>query len=95
MTKSAQKLNIGRELLDTTWRMTIPVLLFAGIGIFMDIALHSKPWLTLLGAVIGFGFAAELVKRQIARSEDADRQSTADTAATTTTNSDDKGDKSL
>ncbi len=59
------KLNVGRELADTTWRMTVPVVLFAGAGILIDKAVGSRPWVTLLAAGIGFYFAALLVKRQI------------------------------
>lgn len=51
--------------MDTAWRMTVPVVLFAGLGIFIDRSLGSKPWVTLLGMVIGFIFAGILVKRQI------------------------------
>jgi F0F1-type ATP synthase assembly protein I len=65
--KPDQKLSIGRELLDTTWRMTVPVVLFAGLGIAADRVFDSKPWATLLGTLIGFGFASLLVKRQINR----------------------------
>lgn len=62
------KLQVGRELLDTTWRMLVPVLFFAGFGILLDVTLHSGPWLTLLGTCIGFFFAVQLVKKQIDRS---------------------------
>jgi F0F1-type ATP synthase assembly protein I len=65
-----QKLSVGRELLDTTWRMTIPVVLFAGLGIFVDKSIGSQPWVTLLGTIIGFVFAVLLVKKQIERGED-------------------------
>jgi hypothetical protein len=64
-----QKLSVGRELLDTTWRMTVPVILFAGLGIAADKALGSQPWVTLLGTIVGFVFATLLVKRQIDRGE--------------------------
>jgi|GEM_PF-2060272 len=60
-----QKLHVGRELLDTTWRMTVPIVGFALIGIALDIALGSKPWLTLVACVVGFYFAMQLIKRQI------------------------------
>jgi F0F1-type ATP synthase assembly protein I len=70
--KSPQKLSVGRELLDTTWRMTVPVVIFASLGIFLDITVGSKPWLTLLGSVIGFYFAIQLVKQQIARGDNSD-----------------------
>jgi hypothetical protein len=67
------KLRVGRELMDTTWRMTVPVLLFAGAGLLGDRQLGSKPWLTLLGTLVGFYFAALLVKRQIGNDpEDSD-----------------------
>ena len=54
---------LGLRFLDTTWRVAIPVLIFAGIGIFADRKLGSKPWLTLLGMAIGFVFAGLLVQR--------------------------------
>jgi F0F1-type ATP synthase assembly protein I len=57
---------IALDFLDTTWRITVPVVLFAGIGIFVDIKAHTKPWLTLLGLVIGFAFAGLLLKKQLA-----------------------------
>jgi F0F1-type ATP synthase assembly protein I len=69
---STDKLGVGRELLDTTWRMTVPVVIFAGIGIAIDIATGSKPWVTLLGTMVGFYFAILLVKRQIARGDTTD-----------------------
>lgn len=45
----------------------MPVVLFAGLGIFIDRSLDSGPWVTLLGMVVGFGCAVLLVKRQIGR----------------------------
>ena len=75
MTKTqVHKLSVGRELLDTTWRMTVPVVIFAGIGIFADITLGSKPWITMLGTIIGFYFAIQLVKRQIAQGSQTEDQ---------------------
>ena len=65
-----KKLNVGREIADTTWRMTVPVVIFAFIGIFIDIKLSSEPWATLLGVVVGFYFAYVLIKRQINTSKD-------------------------
>lgn len=60
---------IALDLLDTTWRIAAPVLLFASFGIFIDIKAHTKPWATLLGLVIGFVFAALLLKKQLAAVE--------------------------
>jgi hypothetical protein len=62
-----QKLQVGRELTDTTWRMAVPVVLFAGLGIVIDRSLGSKPWVTLLGVIVGFVCAGYLVKRQLGR----------------------------
>jgi F0F1-type ATP synthase assembly protein I len=56
---------LGLELLDTTWRIAVPVLLFAAGGIFADIKLDTKPWLTLSMVIVGFIFAGILVKKQI------------------------------
>ena len=72
VSEQIEKLSVGRELLDTTWRMTVPVIMFAGVGIAIDIALGSKPWVTMLGTVVGFYFAILLVKRQIARGDNSD-----------------------
>lgn len=69
------KLNIGRELLETTWRIAVPVLLFAGIGIVFDRNLGTKPWMTLLGTAIGFVFAGLLVKKLITDGLNAPRAS--------------------
>jgi F0F1-type ATP synthase assembly protein I len=53
------------DFLDTTWRIAVPVVLFAGLGIFGDTTLHTKPWLTLLGTLLGFGFAGLLLRKQL------------------------------
>lgn len=60
-------LNVGRELADTTWRITVPVLVFALPGLLADRSFGSAPWATLAGMLIGLVFAALLVKRQIDR----------------------------
>ncbi len=57
--------SVGLQLLDTTWRIAVPVLLFTSLGIFIDLKLGSKPWVTLLCVGVGFVFAARLVKKQI------------------------------
>jgi F0F1-type ATP synthase assembly protein I len=67
-------LSIGKELLDTTWRITIPVLIFAALGILADRHFGTKPWVTLSGVVVGFVFATLLVKRQITASEAKDEE---------------------
>jgi F0F1-type ATP synthase assembly protein I len=62
-----RQLNIGVELADTTWRIAVPVVLFACLGIVIDRNTGSKPWMTLLGVVIGFFIAAYLIKKQLQR----------------------------
>jgi predicted secreted protein len=64
------KLRVGREIVDTTWRMTVPVVIFTFIGIFTDLRLDTTPWVTFLGVIVGFYFAVILIKQQIKRSED-------------------------
>lgn len=57
--------SLATDFLDTAWRIAVPVIIFAGLGIFADIQLGSKPWLTLAGTVVGFIFAGLLIKRQL------------------------------
>lgn len=64
-----QKLRIGQALFATTWRIVIPVLIFSGLGISLDLRFGSKPWLTLVGVVIGFSMAGVLIARLIKESE--------------------------
>lgn len=53
------------DFLDTAWRMTVPVVLFAVGGLLLDKQIDTAPWMTMLGVAIGFGFSALLVKKQI------------------------------
>lgn len=56
---------LTRDLLDTTWRVITPTLLFAGAGLLIDTHAPTRPWMTLLGAAFGLFCAALLIKRQI------------------------------
>jgi predicted F0F1-ATPase subunit len=56
---------IAITFLDTTWRIAVPVILGAALGIWADRSWGTKPWLTLLAVVIGFVFAGLLLKRQL------------------------------
>ncbi|HEY5668296.1 MAG TPA: AtpZ/AtpI family protein [Candidatus Saccharimonadales bacterium] len=56
---------LALDLLDTTWRIAIPVVLFAGAGIFLDRKIHAAPWFTLTGAVLGFVIAGLLLRQQL------------------------------
>lgn len=57
--------SVGAQLLDTTWRIAVPVLAFAVLGILFDRHFGTKPWVTVGASAIGFGIAALLVKRQL------------------------------
>jgi len=50
---------------DTTWRMFIPIIGLAILGVVADLHLHTKPWLTVVGIIIGVAIASVLVLRQI------------------------------
>lgn len=50
---------------DTTWRMFVPPLILVPVGIFIDLKLHTMPWLTILAAVMGLAVAVGLVGRQL------------------------------
>ena len=52
-------------LADTTWRVAIPTVLFAGLGMFADKTFKTLPWLTLLGLVVGLVSAGWLVWSQL------------------------------
>jgi len=56
---------IALDLLNTAWRIAVPVLIFSIVGIFADKHWDTAPWLTLLGLVVGFVFAGLLIKEQI------------------------------
>lgn len=57
--------SLTRDLLNTTWRVITPTLLFAGGGLLIDMHAPTKPWMTLLGAAIGLVCAGLLIKRQL------------------------------
>jgi F0F1-type ATP synthase assembly protein I len=65
---------LASDLMDTAWRIAVPVLLFAGAGIFVDSQVGSEPWCTLLGTVIGFIFAGLLVKKQLAAAAEQENE---------------------
>jgi hypothetical protein len=52
-------------LADTTWRIAVPTISLALIGIAGDLKFGTKPWLTLFGTLVGFGFAIKLVALQL------------------------------
>jgi hypothetical protein len=54
-----------RAMADTTWRMFFPPIVLVPAGIWGDLKWQSKPWLTLLSVVIGFGCSILLVRQQM------------------------------
>jgi F0F1-type ATP synthase assembly protein I len=56
---------VALDLLDTAWRIAVPVILFASAGIFVDQKADSAPWFTLLGTLLGFVVAGYLLKQQL------------------------------
>ena len=49
---------------DTTWRMFVPILGLLIAGIYVDKAVGSFPWFTLIGFVVGIGISALLIRNQ-------------------------------
>jgi hypothetical protein len=60
---------IGIDLLDTAWRIAVPVVIAAIGGIIADRSFGTKPWVTLAATAVGFVAAGWLVKRQLAALE--------------------------
>ena len=58
-------LSVGVQMLDTTWRVVVPVLALAVLGILFDRHFGTKPWMTIAASIVGFAIAALLVKRQL------------------------------
>ena len=52
------------DIADTTWRMFLPTLGCIGLGFWGDASWNTKPWLTIVGIIIGVSITALLVRRQ-------------------------------
>ena len=50
---------------DTTWRMFVPSVGFTLLGVWLDSVFGLKPWLMIVGIILGFAMAVILVKRQV------------------------------
>jgi F0F1-type ATP synthase assembly protein I len=61
----AAMFSMVRAMADTTWRMFFPPVVLVPAGIWADLKWNTKPWLTLLGLVIGFSFSILLVRQQM------------------------------
>ena len=69
MAEKKTEVDTARVLLgtigDTTWRMFVPSVGFTLLGVWADLQLGTKPWLMVVGIVVGCTGAALLVKKQI------------------------------
>jgi len=54
-------------LADTTWRMFVPTIGLTTLGFTIDKTYGTKPWLMIIGIVLGAVIAGMLVKRQLFR----------------------------
>lgn len=73
--KSASVLGaIGTDLLDTAWRVALPTVSLAVLGILFDRHFNTAPWVTITAAFAGLGIAGLLVKRQLAALEKKEQQ---------------------
>jgi F0F1-type ATP synthase assembly protein I len=53
------------SMADTTWRMFVSPAILVPVGIFSDLKFHTKPWLTIVSAVVGLGLSVLLVRQQL------------------------------
>jgi len=67
-TSSAVLLLIGVSL-DTTWRMFVPIVGLAILGVWLDNTIGTKPWLTISGIIVGIVIALALIIQQINRND--------------------------
>ena len=50
---------------DTTWRMFVPSIGMTLLGVWLDTVFTTKPWLMIIGIIVGFAFAILLVRKQM------------------------------
>ncbi len=55
------------DIADTTWRMFVPTLGLAGLGLWVDKTWHTGPLWSLSGVALGVLLAALLVRAQFAK----------------------------
>lgn len=56
---------IALQLLDTAWRVAIPIIIFTYFGVKFDKNLHTTPLYSVIGLLLALSFATLLVYRQI------------------------------
>ena len=62
--KSTVILLLG-DIGGTTWRMFIPTIGMTIAGVYLDNQLGTKPWLTIVGIVLGTLLAGIMVRNQL------------------------------
>ena len=62
--KSTVLLLLG-DIGGTTWRLFIPTIGMTIAGVYLDNQIDTKPWLTIVGIVLGTILAAMLVRNQL------------------------------
>ena len=61
-------------IVDTTWRLFVPVIVGGLLGLWFDITHNTKPWWLLAGTVIGAFVAILLVWQQYQRVKKEDHR---------------------
>jgi F0F1-type ATP synthase assembly protein I len=56
------------DIADTTWRLFVPIVGLLLVGRYADVRWDTKPWLMLVGALVGSVLAGLLIKNQLRRS---------------------------
>lgn len=57
------------DMADTTWRMFAPTIPLIILGDWLDGKYNTRPWLLLLGAIVGGLIAALLIKQLLRRNK--------------------------
>lgn len=52
---------------DVTWRMFVPTVGLALVGVYFDRQFDTAPWIMLVGASIGAVISGMLIKKQLQR----------------------------
>ena len=56
-----------QTIIGTTWRMFVPTIGLTLVGLAVDMAAGTRPWMTISGICLGFAAAFALVWLQISR----------------------------
>jgi F0F1-type ATP synthase assembly protein I len=57
--------SLAVQLMDTTWRVAVPILVLSYIGIHLDKHFHTNPLYSLIGLFLALALATFLVYIQI------------------------------